>query len=65
MLNGRYSDGFANALMAKDLERHVGAVEAQGSPSVLVRSTESVWERFATAEPGADFTRIYRFVADR
>ena len=24
--------------------------------------TAAVWERFATAEPGADFTRIFPFV---
>jgi 3-hydroxyisobutyrate dehydrogenase-like beta-hydroxyacid dehydrogenase len=65
VLNGRYSAGFGNALMAKDLELYIGAVEAQGSPSLLGRVTESVWVRFAAAEPGADFTRIYPFLADR
>ena len=63
VLTGRYGAGFANSLMAKDLKLYLGAVEAQGVPSVLGRVTESVWERFASEEPGADFTRIYPFVA--
>jgi len=32
-------------------------------PSVLGSVTESVWGRLATGEPGADFARIYPFVA--
>ena len=63
VLTGRYGAGFANSLMAKDLELYLGAVEAQGVPSVLGSVTASVWERFAAEEPGADFTRIYPFVA--
>jgi 3-hydroxyisobutyrate dehydrogenase-like beta-hydroxyacid dehydrogenase len=63
VLTGRYGAGFANSLMAKDLALYLGAVEDQGVPSVVGRVTESVWERFAAAEPGADFTRIYPFVA--
>jgi 3-hydroxyisobutyrate dehydrogenase len=49
--------------MAKDLQLYLDAVEAQGVQSVLGRVTESVWDRFAREEPGADFTRIYPFVA--
>jgi 3-hydroxyisobutyrate dehydrogenase len=63
VLTGRYGAGFANSLMAKDLKLYLGAVEAQGVPSVLGRVTESVWERFASDEPGADFTRIYPYLA--
>jgi 3-hydroxyisobutyrate dehydrogenase len=62
VLTGRYGAGFANSLMAKDLKLYLGAVEAQGSPSELGGVTSAVWERFAAAEPGADFTRIYPFV---
>lgn len=62
VLTGRYAAGFANSLMAKDLKLYLGAVEALGAPSVLGRVTESVWGRFANAEPGADFTRIYPFI---
>jgi 3-hydroxyisobutyrate dehydrogenase len=63
VLTGRYGAGFANSLMAKDLKLYLGAVEAQGVQSVLGPVTESVWDRFASEEPGADFTRIYPFVA--
>ena len=59
---GRYASGFANSLMSKDIGLYLGAVEAQGGPSALGRVTASVWERFAAAEPGVDFTRIFPFV---
>lgn len=62
VLTGRYGAGFANSLMSKDLKLYLGAVEAQGSPSELGSVTAAVWERFAAAEPGVDFTRIYPFV---
>ena len=62
VLTDRYAAGFANSLMSKDLKLYLAAVDAQGAPAVIGRTTESVWERFATAEPGADFTRIYPFV---
>jgi 3-hydroxyisobutyrate dehydrogenase-like beta-hydroxyacid dehydrogenase len=62
VLTGSYAAGFANSLMAKDVRLYIGAVEAQGGPSVLGHVTADVWERFAAAEPGADFTRIYPFV---
>jgi len=63
VITGHYAAGFANSLMSKDLKLYMGAVEAQGAPSSLGSVTESVWEQFAAAEPGADFTRIYPFVA--
>jgi 3-hydroxyisobutyrate dehydrogenase len=63
VVTGRYAAGFANSLMSKDLKLYMGAVEAQEAPSLLGSVTESVWEQFAAAEPGADFTRIYPFVA--
>jgi 3-hydroxyisobutyrate dehydrogenase len=63
VLTGRYAAGFTNSLMAKDLALYLGAVEEQGVLSVLGRVTELVWQRFATEEPGADFTRIYPFVS--
>jgi 3-hydroxyisobutyrate dehydrogenase len=62
VLTGRYGAGFTNSLMSKDLKLYLGAVEELGAPSVLGRITERVWERFAEAEPQADFTRIYPFV---
>jgi 3-hydroxyisobutyrate dehydrogenase-like beta-hydroxyacid dehydrogenase len=65
VLTGRFASGFANSLMAKDLRLYLGAVEAQGAPSVLGPVTAAVWERFETDEPGVDFTRIYPFVAEK
>jgi 3-hydroxyisobutyrate dehydrogenase-like beta-hydroxyacid dehydrogenase len=65
VLNGRFASGFANVLMSKDLRLYLGAVEAQGAPSVLGPVTAQVWERFSESEPGADFTRIYPFVEGR
>jgi 3-hydroxyisobutyrate dehydrogenase-like beta-hydroxyacid dehydrogenase len=64
VLTGTYAAGFANSLMAKDVRLYLQEVEEQGGPSVLGPVTGSVWERFAAAEPGADFTRIYPFVAE-
>jgi 3-hydroxyisobutyrate dehydrogenase-like beta-hydroxyacid dehydrogenase len=63
VLTGRYAAGFANSLMSKDMQLYVSAAVAHGAPSVLGGVTASVWERFAAEEPGADFTRIYPFVA--
>ena len=62
VLTGRYAAGFANTLMSKDLHLYLSAVEERGAPSVLGPVTAAAWDRFAAAEPGADFTRIYPFV---
>jgi 3-hydroxyisobutyrate dehydrogenase-like beta-hydroxyacid dehydrogenase len=59
----RYASGFANSLMAKDLDLYLEAVERLGGPSALGAITASVWAAFAEAEPGVDFTRIFPFVA--
>jgi 3-hydroxyisobutyrate dehydrogenase len=62
VLTGRYAAGFTNSLMAKDLSLYLAAVESQETSSVLGPVTAAEWERFATEEPGADFTRIYPFI---
>jgi 3-hydroxyisobutyrate dehydrogenase-like beta-hydroxyacid dehydrogenase len=62
VLTGRYSSGFANSLMTKDVQLYLRAVEELDGPASIGAVTASVWEQFATAEPGADFTRIYPFV---
>jgi 3-hydroxyisobutyrate dehydrogenase len=62
VLTGRYAAGFSNRLMAKDVRLYLHAVEAEGGPAVLGPVTAALWERFAAAEPGADFTRIYPFM---
>jgi len=63
VLTGHYAAGFANSLMAKDVRLYLRAVEDGGLPAALGAVTAEVWERFAAAQPGADFTRIYPFVA--
>lgn len=64
VLSGRYSAGFANTLMAKDLRLYVDAAATLADDSGTIGAvTASVWDRFADAEPGADFTRIYPFLA--
>ncbi|PXY33331.1 NADPH nitroreductase [Prauserella coralliicola] len=62
VLTGRYASGFSNSLMTKDVQLYLNAVGEQGGPSSIGAVTAGVWERFADAEPGADFTRIYPFV---
>jgi 3-hydroxyisobutyrate dehydrogenase-like beta-hydroxyacid dehydrogenase len=62
VLNGRYAAGFTNSLMAKDVQLYLDAVAQQRGPASLGAVTASVWEQFAAAEPGADFTRIFPFV---
>ena len=63
VMPGRYASGFANTHMAKDLRLYLAEVEAHGDPATIGRVTTSIWEGFAAARPGADFTRIYPFVA--
>ena len=53
---------YSSGGMAKDVGLYRRAVDAQASPSVIGPVTAAVWERFAAAEPGADFTRIFPFV---
>jgi 3-hydroxyisobutyrate dehydrogenase-like beta-hydroxyacid dehydrogenase len=60
--NGRYASGFANSLMAKDVQLYLRAMEEQGRTPAIGSVTASLWERFAAAEPGVDFTRIFPFV---
>lgn len=62
VLTGRFASGFANALMAKDVGLYLGEVEARRGAARVAQVTAAEWERFAAAEPGADFTRIYPFV---
>jgi 3-hydroxyisobutyrate dehydrogenase-like beta-hydroxyacid dehydrogenase len=63
VITGRYASGFANSLMAKDVALYLAAVEEQGGPTTVGVVTADIWDRFAAAEPGVDFTRIYPYVA--
>ncbi|HEU5032008.1 MAG TPA: NAD(P)-dependent oxidoreductase [Spirillospora sp.] len=62
VLTGRYASGFTNSLMSKDVRLYLRSVQDQGGPTAVGAVTASIWERFADAEPGADFTRIFPFV---
>jgi 3-hydroxyisobutyrate dehydrogenase len=64
VLPGTYAAGFANSLMAKDVRLYSGAVAATDSPVILSARIRQVWDGFAAAEPGVDFTRIYPYVRD-
>jgi 3-hydroxyisobutyrate dehydrogenase len=64
VLPGTYAAGFANSLMAKDVRLYAEAAAAAGSPEVLSERISQVWDDFAAAAPGTDFTRIYPYVRD-
>jgi 3-hydroxyisobutyrate dehydrogenase-like beta-hydroxyacid dehydrogenase len=61
VLTGSYSSGFANTLMAKDVQLYLDAVGSQAAPSTFGELTAEVWQRFAADRPGVDFTAIYEF----
>ncbi len=62
VLTRRYASGFTNTLMSKDLTLYLRATRDRGSPGVVGDVVGQLWERFASHQPGADFTRIYPFV---
>jgi 3-hydroxyisobutyrate dehydrogenase-like beta-hydroxyacid dehydrogenase len=64
VLTGRYASGFTNSLMAKDVQLYLEAASRHDRPTTLGRVTAAVWQRFAAADPGVDFTRIYPFVTE-
>jgi 3-hydroxyisobutyrate dehydrogenase len=61
---GRFASGFSNSLMAKDVRLYLQDAEERGSAAAIGHVTAALWEQFATEAPGADFTRIYPFVAE-
>lgn len=63
VLTGRYASGFSNTLMAKDVRLYLDEVRRLGGAQAVGVVTDSVWKDFSEAEPDADFTRIYPFVA--
>jgi 3-hydroxyisobutyrate dehydrogenase-like beta-hydroxyacid dehydrogenase len=64
VLTGMYASGFLNTLMAKDLGLYLAAVEAEATSATIGAVTTDVWTRFAKADPGVDFTAIYRFTVE-
>jgi 3-hydroxyisobutyrate dehydrogenase len=65
VLTGRYSSGFTNSLMAKDLQLYLETADALNAPRTLGAVTRALWMQFAAEKPAVDFTRIYPFVAER
>jgi 3-hydroxyisobutyrate dehydrogenase len=63
VVTGRYAAGFANNLMAKDVRLYLSEVRNEQLPAAVGELTETIWNAFADAQPGVDFTRIYPFVA--
>ena len=63
VLTGHYASGFSNSLMAKDVGLYLGEVTDAGGPAAMGGIVAGLWARFAADEPGADFTRIYPWVA--
>ncbi|MEV7015961.1 NAD(P)-dependent oxidoreductase [Streptomyces sp. NPDC093991] len=63
VLTGRYASGFSNTLMAKDVSLYLREAGDLGGAATVAAVTQAVWEAFAAAEPGADFTRVYPFTA--
>jgi 3-hydroxyisobutyrate dehydrogenase-like beta-hydroxyacid dehydrogenase len=63
VLTGRYASGFTNSLMAKDVQLYLRAVSERHGPATVGSVTADNRNAFAADEPGADFTRIYPFVA--
>jgi 3-hydroxyisobutyrate dehydrogenase len=60
----KYSSGFLNSLMAKDVNLYLQAVTETGGPAAIGGTTAGIWQQFADTEPGVDFTRIYPYVRD-
>lgn len=59
---GRFAAGFTNSLMAKDVRLYLDAVAQLGGPAEIGKPIVALWERFAAAEPGTDFTRVFPFL---
>jgi 3-hydroxyisobutyrate dehydrogenase len=65
ILPGLYDAQFRNTLMLKDLTLYGENVAVAGTSREVSRAVLETWRRFATAEPDADFTRIFPFVRDK
>jgi 3-hydroxyisobutyrate dehydrogenase len=65
ILPERYDAQFLNTLLLKDLTLYCENVATAGTADRVGKEVLETWRRFATAEPGADFTRIFPFVRDK
>lgn len=57
-----YDAEFLNTLYLKDVSLYVENVDAAKESNIIGHALLPIWQRFAAAEPGADFTRIYPFL---
>jgi 3-hydroxyisobutyrate dehydrogenase-like beta-hydroxyacid dehydrogenase len=64
IINGKYDAGFLNQLLLKDVSLYLDNAREAGTPDRFGSLVVDVWKKFAAAEPGVDFTRIYPFVRD-
>jgi 3-hydroxyisobutyrate dehydrogenase-like beta-hydroxyacid dehydrogenase len=64
ILPEKYDAGFLNNLLLKDVSLYLDNVREAGTPDRFGALVVDVWKKFAAAEPGVDFTRIYPFVRD-
>lgn len=62
VLPGTYASGFLNTLMAKDVSLYLEAIGAHSGPRAIGSAISEIWARFASDEPGVDFTRIYPYL---
>ena len=62
VLNGRYAAGLRQLTDGEGRAALLARRRRSRRPASIGAITASVWERFAAAEPGADFTRIFPFV---
>lgn len=60
-----YDAQFLNTLLLKDLTLYCENVATAGTADRIGKDVLEIWRQFATAEPGADFTRIFPFVRDK
>jgi 3-hydroxyisobutyrate dehydrogenase-like beta-hydroxyacid dehydrogenase len=65
IMPGLYDAKFLNTLLVKDITLYCENVAAAGTADSLGKAVLEIWRRFASAEPGADFTRIFPFVRDK
>lgn len=65
ILTETYDAGFNNTLFMKDLKLYLESVQTDGQPDALSAVCADVWKRFVRSSPGADFTKIYRFICDK
>jgi 3-hydroxyisobutyrate dehydrogenase len=65
VIPGTYDFGFGTELMAKDLQLYAEVMERSDVPHEIGTTVHRLWQEFAAACPGTDFTYIYEFLTTR